>query len=256
MARTVADLVLLDGVITQDVTTLAPASLKGLRIGVPRAYYYDNLDPATAQAVSTALANMKAAGVELVEADLPDVPDLNAKVGFPVALFEVMRDLPAYLTRHETGVTMQQLADKIASPDVKGVITSTMGDGAIPASVYQAAMTQFRPKMQQAYAEYFVRNGVTAMVFPTTPLPARPIEGSDETVELNGQRVPTFPTYIRNTDPDSNAGIPGLTIPVGLTADGLPVGLELDGPAWSDRQLLAIGLALEGLVGRLPPPAR
>lgn len=256
IARTVTDLVLLDGVITGDATTLAPASLKGLRIGVPRAYYYDNLDPATAQAVNAALAKMKAAGVELVEADLADVPDLNAKVGFPVALFEVMRDLPAYLARYDTGVTMQALADKIASPDVKGIITSTMGEGAIPAPVYEAAMTQFRPKMQQAYAEYFARNGVTAMVFPTTPLPARPIAGSDETVELNGERVPTFPTYIHNTDPDSNAGVPGLTIPVGLTADGLPVGLELDGPVWSDRRLLAVGLALEDLFGRLPPPAR
>lgn len=73
---------------------------------------------------------------------------------------------------------------------------------------------------------------------------SRPI-GQDETVELNGQQVSTFFTYIRYTDPGSNAGIPGLQVPVDLTRDGLPVGLELDGPAGSDRALLAIGLAVE-----------
>ncbi len=254
MARSVADLVLLDGVITGDATTLQPASLKGLRLGVPRAFYYDNLDPGTAQAVSAALAKLKAAGAELVDADLTAVPDLNAKIGFPVALYEVMQDLPAYLAKHDTGMDLKQLAGKIASPDVKGIITATMGEGAIPAPVYAAAMNDFRPKMRQAYAEYFATNGVAAMIFPTTPLPARPKVGSDATVELNGERVPTFPTYIRNTDANTSAGVPGLTIPVGLTAEGLPVGLEIQGPVWSDRKLLAIGLAMEGVFGRLPAP--
>jgi mandelamide amidase len=43
-------------------------------------------------------------------------------------------------------------------------------------------------------------------------------------------------------------------VPIGRTAAGLPVGLELDGPAGSDRRLLGIGLALEALFGRLPAP--
>jgi mandelamide amidase len=73
---------------------------------------------------------------------------------------------------------------------------------------------------------------------------------------LNGKKVPTFPTYIRNTDPGSNAGIPGLTVPAGLSKDGMPVGLEIDGPAWTDRRLLAIGLTMESVFGRLPPPTR
>ena len=46
--------------------------------------------------------------------------------------------------------------------------------------------------------------------------------------------VPTFFTFIRNTSPGNNAGIPGLSLPVGLTKAGLPVGMELDGPAGSD----------------------
>jgi mandelamide amidase len=60
--------------------------------------------------------------------------------------------------------------------------------------------------------------------------------------------------FLRNTDPASTSGIPGLSLPAGMSAQGLPVGLELDGPLGSDRRLLAIGVAFEQLLGALPPP--
>ena len=56
-------------------------------------------------------------------------------------------------------------------------------------------------------------------------------------------------TFIRKTDPASNAGIPGISLPAGLDADGLPVGMELDGPAGSDEKLLAIAQAVEAVLG-------
>jgi mandelamide amidase len=69
--------------------------------------------------------------------------------------------------------------------------------------------------------------------------------------------VPNFMTYIQNTDPGSNAGLPGLQMPMALGAQSkLPVGLELDGPAGSDRRLLAIAMALEPVLGRLAAPKR
>jgi len=62
---------------------------------------------------------------------------------------------------------------------------------------------------------------------------------------------------LRNTDPGSNAGLPGLTIPAGLgPTTGLPVGISLDGPRGSDERLLAIGIAIEHVLGRTPPPKR
>ena len=56
-----------------------------------------------------------------------------------------------------------------------------------------------------------------------------------------GAPVPTFDTMIRNTDPGSNAGIPGLSLFAGMTPGGLPVGLEIDGPVGSDAKLLGLG---------------
>jgi indoleacetamide hydrolase len=132
-------------------------------------------------------------------------------------------------------------------------LESLTGPHATPLAVYQDVIHIHRPALQAAYEAYFREFDVVALVFPTTRLPARPI-GQDATVELNGQLVPTFRVYIHNTAPGGNAGIPGLSIPAGLTSDGLPVGLELDGPAGSDRTLLAIGLAVEEVLGPLPAP--
>jgi mandelamide amidase len=61
-------------------------------------------------------------------------------------------------------------------------------------------------------------------------------------------------TFLRNTDPASVAGISGLSLPAGMTQEGLPVGIELDGPIGSDRRLLAIGVAFEQVLGSLPAP--
>src|SRR6185437_11581904 len=101
--------------------------------------------------------------------------------------------------------------------------------------------------------EHFRRHGVEAVVFPSTPLPAAPI-GDDETVALNGERVPTFFTFIRNSSPGSVAGIPGISLPAAMTRAGLPLGLELDGGENDDARLLAIAAAVERVLPKLPAP--
>lgn len=249
MARSVRDLVLLDGVITGNPLTEEAADLSDIRIGLP-ASFVSGLDPETATVFEAAIGKLRDAGVTVVEMELPGLQDLNAKVGFPLALWEVKRDLAAFLQENNTGKTIEDIAAGVASPDVKFVFDNlVLGDQAIPDAVYEAAMRDFRPAMQVIYAEAFANLDLDALAFPTTKLPARPIEGSDMEVDLNGAKAPTFPTYIANTDPGSNAGLPGLSIPAGVTASGLPVGIEFDGPMYTDRRLLSIGLAAEAVLG-------
>jgi mandelamide amidase len=193
------------------------------------------------------LGALEQAGAVLVEADLANVPELSGKVGFPVVLFETARVVPAWLEAKGTGITLEELYEGIASPDVKAIMGSVINEP-VPEEAYLVALETDRPALQQAYADYFTMHNVEAVIFPTTPLVARPIADSDEVVIVNGEEIPTFAAYIRNTDPGSNAGIPGLSIPAGESPDGLPVGVEIDGPADSDRRLLAIGLAIEQLV--------
>ena len=142
---------------------------------------------------------------------------------------------------------MAELHDKIASPDVKKVIGQVV-DGVMTESVYREALELHRPILQKAFTDYFKQYEVDVIIFPTTPLPARPIKDVKDTIELNGQQVPTFLTYIRNVSIAGSAGIPGLTLPAGNSSNGLPIGLELEGPANSDRRLLAIGQLLEKIL--------
>ena len=256
MARTVADLVLLDSVITRDWRRVRPLNAHTIRLGMAPEMF-QNLDEETRMLTEQALDKLRRAGVTIVPVRMDALADLNGKVGFPIALFEANRDLTAYLINYDTGLTLEQLAAQIASPDVKGIFQGavlTGAPGAIPAPVYNDAINVYRPQLKALYADTFRNYDLDAIIFPTTPLPASPIVGSDEFVDLNGVKVPTFTTYIRNTDPGSNAGIPGLSLPMALTKAGLPLGIEIDGPAGSDRKLLAIGLTLERILGRLAPP--
>lgn len=202
---------------------------------------------------------MKAAGVAVVDVDMPKLMELNGAVGFPLALYEAYDDMVKYLKASGSGKTIADVAKEIASPDVKGTYDGLVIPRKLPGPnntvvdakpAYDAAMKTSRPALQKLYKETFAKHKLDALVFPTVPKVA--IDANPDS-----SSVPNFIAYIQNTDPGSNAGIPGLQIPLALgAASKLPVGLELDGPAGSDRRLIAIGLALEEVFGRLPAPKR
>ncbi|MDB5999034.1 MAG: putative indoleacetamide hydrolase [Rhizobacter sp.] len=254
MARSVADCVLLDGVVTGGATHLAAAELKGLRLGVPREYYWSPLEASLSAVAEDVLKRLEAAGVVLVPCEVKDVGPLTNNGTFPIALYETLPGLQAHHDRHGWPFDAAALTAQIDSPDVRGVFDSLLGANAMPESAYRHSMDTVRPQLQAALAECFASQRIAALIFPTTPRTAAPI-GEDTTVDLCGEQVPTFPTFIRNTGPGALAGLPGISLPVGLTPQGLPVGMELDGPAGSDTRLLAIALALEAVLPRTPAPA-
>ena len=124
---------------------------------------------------------------------------------------------------------------------------------AIPRETYLEALNTHRPRLQQIYRDYFATHGLAAVAFPTTPLAAEPI-GADQRSMEEGDDKPAFQKYDRNVSPASNAGIPSLSLPVGMTGGGLPVGITLDAPEGEDAHLLALGVAIESRDGPLPPP--
>jgi mandelamide amidase len=253
MARSVVDCALLDGVVTGAPADIAPVTLKGLRIGVPRRGFWENLDPELGEICERVLTRLKEAGVALVDVDMSEELTLDAEAGFPIALYETVHDLGRYLAELKYDLDFAGLAQRAASPDVNGLLNSLAGAGAVPEPVYKKAMEQ-RAAMQDAYRRHFSENAIAAVIFPTTPAPAALI-GEDETFLHNGTPHPTFATFIRNSGPGSVAGIPGVSLPAGLTTAGLPVGIEISGPVSTDRQLLAIAAAIEALLPQLPAPS-
>jgi Asp-tRNA(Asn)/Glu-tRNA(Gln) amidotransferase A subunit family amidase len=254
MGRTVADVALLDSVITgTPMVTAEP--LRGKRLGIPAAFWA-GLDRDVEAVTKAARAKLADAGVILVDVDMPGLFEQNAKVSFPVALHEPIADIPAYLKASQVnGITLADIAGQIASPDVKGAFGAIMADAF--GAAYQDAISVQRPALQKIYETYFRDNNLDAILFPTTVAPAPeidPVKGSGEMSINGGAPVPTFDTMIRNTDPGSNAGIPGLSLFAGMTPGGLPVGLEIDGPVGSDTKLLGLGLSIEAILGSAPPP--
>jgi len=255
MAATIADVALLDRVIAGG-DDVVPADLKQVRIGIVRSML-TNLDADTEVAFHAAIAKMKAQGIKIVEIEMPELAELNGQVGFPVALYEAYDDMVAYLAHTGTGLTIEALANEISSPDVKGTYDGLVIPRKLPGPdntlidakpIYDAAIKTARPGLQALYSRTFADDRLDAIAFPTTPRVA--IASNPDSSSLEN-----FGLFIQNTDPGSNAGIPGIQIPIALGATSkLPVGLELDGPAGSDRRLLAIGMALDAVFGRLPPP--
>ncbi|TYO68364.1 indoleacetamide hydrolase [Bradyrhizobium hipponense] len=257
MAATMADVALLDRVIAGG-DAVAPADLNQVRIGIVRTMLV-NLDIDTDDAFHAAIARMRAQGVSVIEIEMPQLAELNGQVGFPVALYEAYDDMVAYLKHTGTGLTIEVLAREIASPDVKGTYDGLVIPRKLPGPdntlvdakpIYDNAIRTARPALQALYASAFAVNRLDAIAFPTTPRVA--IASNPDSSSLEN-----FGLFIQNTDPGSNAGIPGIQIPIALgAASKLPIGMELDGPAGSDHRLLAIGMALEQVFGRLPPPSR
>jgi len=255
MGLTVADVALLDSVIAGSPMP-QPLSLRGKRFGIPPVFW-TGLDRELETVVKAARAKLEAAGVVFVDADIKGLMALNEKVSFPVALHEPIAGIPAYLKASGIdGISLADIAGKIASPDVKGAFGAITGDAF--GAAYPDAIKVHRPALQKLYEDYFRENRLDAILFPTTVAPAVPIDltsGSGEMTIDGGKPVPTFGTMIRNTDPGSNAGIPGLSLYAGMTPGGLPVGLEIDGPLGSDSTLLGLGLAIEAVLGSAPPPS-
>ena len=259
-ARAVADLLLFDAVLTGGPAEASTPSLKGVRLGVIRPFFWTHLDPEVERIGAATLDRLRWAGVELVEGELPELPRLIELTTDPVQNHDFRPAMTRYLANYHTGVTFDQLVAQ-ASPDIRRMVEPAITPGRrgfVPDSQYEQIVKVHLPALHALYRDYFARSGVAAIIFPATILPAPPIKGSardeDMYVEVRGRRVLFDEAISRNIAPGSTAGLPGLVLPAGLTHDGLPVAIELDGPWGADRDLLTLGLALEAELGRLPPP--
>jgi Asp-tRNA(Asn)/Glu-tRNA(Gln) amidotransferase A subunit family amidase len=255
VARTVRDLALFDAVASGDQRPISAIPLKGTPLAVARGYFFADLDPQVEQLTDLALAKLRAAGAVIVEADMPDLATLISLVTDQVQSHDIRIALPSYLSTYGAGVGFAALVAQ-ASPDIRESFARDVlpgGPGFVTELAYRAAVDVHLPRLRRLYRDYFARTGAMAVVFPATMVTA-PLIGEDVAVHIAGRTVPFEAAMGRNIAPASTVGLPGLVLPIGTAENGLPVGLEFDGPAASDRALLGLGLSLEGVFGRAPPP--
>ena len=255
LARTLADIGLFDSVITNDWRPPEPQTLKGVRLGVIRAYYYSDLDREVERITGSALKRLQHAGVELVELEFPELAQVHAQITYPVIAHDAPSALAHYLNEYRAGTTFEQLIDK-SSPGIRDGFRAVLPGGAdfVSDKAYATIVQQLIPMLRRQFHHHFTRSGVAAIVFPVTCVPALPI-GPEADVSIDNRSVSLFTALARNITPTSAAGLPGLVLPAGLTRSGLPVAVELDAQSGADRALLALGMSVTRVLGTpVPPP--
>jgi mandelamide amidase len=253
MARCVADVALVDAVISGQTASIEPVRLSKLRLGVPREYFFENLEPGVARSMEALLHALKSQGTVLIEESIPNIKALDEAVSFVVVNYEARRALEQYLKRSAPSVSFDKLLQQIATPAVKSIYGAIASNELVSEDTYLRAINVDRPALQHAIHDYIKTHRLDGYIVPTCCMTARPI-GQDDTVELNGAQVPTFGSFIRNADPSSNAGIPSISIPIGLTDSGLPIGAMIEAQSGSDKRLLAMAQSIERLCGPIPAP--
>jgi len=254
LAREVADLSLFDSVMIGDFMPLAAVRPDAVRLAVSPTQYFAGLHPEVVRVANEAMERLAEAGVAFVEAEVEDLAAHVDAANYPIICHDTVRMIKGYLREFETGVTFEQLLAMVGE-NIRDSLEARVPGGRLWVSdeAYAAARDVHRPALREAFARCFRATGASAIVYPTTLMPAPPI-GQELEVEIGGQRLPLRTAMARNIAPASCAGLPGLVLCAGLTREGLPVGIEFAGPAGTDRDLLALGQTLESIIGRPPAP--
>lgn len=240
LAQTVEDCALLTGLMAgadpEDLTAstkpvpdymaAAKGPIKGVKIGIPTAFYVDDLDTEVARVLDETIATLRQEGAEIVKVELPNQSQLTAACQLVLATEAA--------TFHKRWL--------IERPQDYGaqVLMRLQNGLAIPAVSYLEAMRWRGP----ALAAYLAAvAGTDAVLAPVAPMPAPTIAESDVGNSINAEAV--IQRITKFTRPINYLGLPSLSIPTGFTRSGLPVGMQLVGRAFDEAMLIRIGAAFQ-----------
>ena len=200
-----------------DYASALTGDVRGLRIGVPRNYFFDAVDPDVIGAVRDAIATMEDLGAQIYEIELPTCEYASAASwalayteSFAIHrdnFFARSRDYTAAFLHKITGAACLTAEERLTAERLRELVT-----------------TEFLRALRE----------VDVIVTPTTSYPAHPIGGQSPESETHSL-----------TRPISLTGLPSLAIPCGFASGGLPVSMQLTGRAWEESTVLRLGHAYE-----------
>jgi aspartyl-tRNA(Asn)/glutamyl-tRNA(Gln) amidotransferase subunit A len=228
-------------------------ALCGLRVGVPREYFAEGIDPETASIVRAAIDRVANAGAHVCELSMPHTPHAVA-VYYVLAPAEASSNLARFDgVRYGLRVDARDLRTMYGATRDAGfgeevkrrILLGTFALSAGYADAFYVRAQRARTLVARDFARAF--ESVDLLATPTSPVPA---------FELGTRRTDPLAMYLADvcTLPASLAGVPALSLPAGRTRLGLPVGLQLIAPPFGESHLLAVAHGVEQLLGRLPPP--
>jgi indoleacetamide hydrolase len=249
LARSVRDLALFDTVVTGARDTLEPLALKNVRIAVSPKFHAAEIDPEVDRIIRNALQRIESAGATIVHAELPAEALRASDLVREILGFELLESFTRFLREQNTGVSLDQLISQ-AGPNLAPLLVASRNPG--PRENYNALLRELA-QIEVAIHGFYRTHRVDAVAFATSVTPAF-AQGDAGSVKVNGREMNLFTAIGRNVGPASCARLSCLVLPAGITASGLPVGLELDGMPGTDRRMLALGLAVEDVLGPIRAP--
>ena len=230
-------------------------SVKGLKIGIPKEYRVDGMPEEIETLWQQGIAWLKDAGAEIVDVSLP-----HTKYALPayyiVAPAEASSNLARYDgVRYGLRVPGGNIAEMYENTRAEGfgrevkrrimIGTYVLSAGYYDAYYLQAqkVRTLIKRDFETVYAE-----GVDALLTPATPSAAFGIGDQDMATDPVKMYLNDIFTVTVNM-----AGLPGIAVPAGLSADGLPLGLQLIGRPFDEETLFAAGSVIEQAAGRFSP---
>ncbi len=227
-----------------DYTAHLRSDLKGFRVGVPREYFIDGMQPAVEQAIRAAIGVMHSLGAEIREVSLP-YTDCGLPVYYIIAPAEASANLARFdsvryglrVDRGDVWDTYRATRGQGFGPEVKRRIM--LGTYALSTGYYDAyylKAQKVRTLIKADFDAAFQRVDVIAC--PTAPTTAFKIgEKVNDPLQMYLSDVFTLNQNL--------AGICGISLPCGFDADGLPIGLQLNGPAFGEDRILHAAYAYE-----------
>jgi aspartyl-tRNA(Asn)/glutamyl-tRNA(Gln) amidotransferase subunit A len=207
-------------------------SIRGVRIGFA-ASFFERVSGGVELGVRGAMAHAASLGAEVKPVTLPDLAALNA-VGRVILMAEASAAMEPYREgRQDFGADVLALLDQ---------------GRLIPATDYINAQ-RLRRAMRREFRK--VCREVDCLMVPTTPHTAPRI--GETTVRFNGQEEDARLAATRLVRGINLLGLPALSMPCGLSSTGLPMGLQIVGPAFEEALILRVGAALEDAGLGIPP---
>jgi aspartyl-tRNA(Asn)/glutamyl-tRNA(Gln) amidotransferase subunit A len=229
-------------------------SVKGKKIGIPKEYRVDGMAAEIDQLWGQGAQWLKAAGAEMVEVSLP-----HTKYALPAYYIVAPAEASSNLARYD-GVRYglraggRDIADMYQQTRAEGFGKEVrrrimIGTYVLSAGYYDAyylRAQKVRTLIKRDFEQVFA-GGVDAILAPATPSAAFGIgeKGTADPIEMYLNDVFTVTVNM--------AGLPGLSVPAGLSAEGLPLGLQLIGRPFDEESLFSLGQVIEDAAGRFVP---
>jgi len=222
--------------------------IKGLRLGVPEEYFVDGMEPGSRKAVDEAILALEGLGASVRPVSLPTTRYALAcyyiiapsECSANLARYDGVKYGYSYQDTNDMWEALEKTREYGFGPEVTRRVM--LGTYALSSGYYDAyylKAQQARTLIRQDFDRVF--QDVDALVTPTSPVTAFKIgEKSGDPVQMYLIDVCTLPVNI--------SGLPGLSVPCGFS-DGLPVGLQLIGPQFSEETLLRTAHAYESATG-------